>query len=125
MFVRGHSACSKRFSVLAEEKLNARKINSLLLDVETRWNSSFDLLERVLHFDEELMDMFHDESYSIPEKCMLTENEFENARACLSVLLPLKRITNLLQGTRRYRLKLRFITPSYFQCSGWSSSQYY
>lgn len=101
MYVRSHTNTTVRFSSLAKEK-DGNGASTLLLDVPTRWNSTFELLSRVLHFDDVLLEMYNDHTLNIPLECIFSREEFDTASAVLEVLSIFRHFSLLVQENTRF-----------------------
>ena len=105
-----HSAWHKLAVVKRSTEAGARMFDSLVLDVETRWDSELALLERLVYFDEELLALFRMADIEIPADMLLSEFEFDLAYAMTLVLGPFRVFTKYVQ--KREEVTLAYL-PHY------------
>jgi hypothetical protein len=67
------------------------------LDNDTRWDTDLDLLERVLHFDGEILALYAEEALEVPADCVLTREQFDLAYGMMRVLEPVREFTKWAQ----------------------------
>lgn len=100
VYVNGHRDTFNKFHFLAQnKKLNeegARMFDSLVIDVETRWDSELALLERLIYFDAEILALYNDESF--PPDMVFNRFEFDLAYAMTLVLQPFRIFTKRVQA---------------------------
>lgn len=101
ILINGHKDISSEFSRLAYLKRtaadNARKFEALIINNETRWDSELSMLERLVAFDPEIIQLYGNPHLGIAPECILTRFEFDLAFAMTMVLDPLRYFTKFVQ----------------------------
>lgn len=101
VFINNHRDVHSTFCALARNKRGnvegAKMYESLVLDVETRWDSELALLERLVYFDEEILTLFRDPQLQFPADMVLDEFGFDLAYAMTLVLNPFRVFTKFVQ----------------------------
>lgn len=69
----------------------------LILDNDTRWDTELMLLERVLYFDAELIQLYGEPELGIPPDCIFTREEFDLGFGMQLVLEPFRQFTKWAQ----------------------------
>jgi hypothetical protein len=114
VFVNGHRDAFREFSVRAQRKRQvedgARMYDALIIDVVTRWDSELALLERLVYFDAEILDIFTLPQLGIDDTMMLDRFEFDLAYGMTLVLEPFRVVTKFAQY--RDKVTLAYI-PGY------------
>jgi len=90
VYIRGHSNTYSKFSELAKEKSKQNSdfhFETLILDVVTRWDSTLNLLQRVVYFDSEILQLCSMEDCEIPKEYILGREQFDLARVMVDILV--------------------------------------
>jgi len=107
ILINGHGDLFAAFSARATAKKteeNARMYDSLVVDVETRWDSELALVERVVYFDSVFLEMYGIPQLGIPVECILDRFEFDLAYGMTLVLTPLRVFTKFVQNRNKVTL---------------------
>lgn len=108
MYVNGHRSPYQRFKELTALKraseAGCKAWDELVLDNDTRWDSELMLLERVVYFDAELLQLSRDDEYGVPRDCILTAAEFDLAYAMTIILDPFRKFTKFVQNRSKITL---------------------
>lgn len=108
VFINGHRATTQRFLELSELKrrteAGAKAWELLILDNDTRWDTDLMLLERVVYFDTELLDLYQDAALGIPHDIVLSREEFDLAVGMVKVLEPFREFTKFVQYREKVTL---------------------
>lgn len=78
-----------------QEKLDLPK-HKLLMDVPTRWNSSFDMCERYLEQQVAVYATLLEVKKSVKDIVTLSESDLQNIEEVIKILKPLKTVTTLM-----------------------------
>lgn len=101
VLINGHRDMFSAFATLAADKKasthGARMWETLVIDNDTRWDTDLMLLERVIYFDNEILDLFANEKLRFPRECVLEREEFDLAFAMVQVLNPIRKFTKFVQ----------------------------
>lgn len=101
ILINGHKDIHSEFSRLASLKRtvedNARKFEALIINNETRWDSELAMLERLVAFDPEVIQLYGNATLGIAPDCILTRFEFDLAFALTLVLAPFRYFTKFVQ----------------------------
>lgn len=101
VFVNGHRAPQQLFKQLTQRKRadeeGANAWEQLVLDNDTRWDTDLMLLERVIYFDTEILQLCQDRDAGLPRNCILERAEFDLAFSMTLVLGPFRKFTKWVQ----------------------------
>jgi hypothetical protein len=101
VFINGHRDTFSAFSLRAQAKKTTeegtRMYDALVVDVETRWDSELDLLQRLVYFDAEILALYGEPDLAIPGDLMLDRFEFDLAYGMTLVLEPFRILTKFVQ----------------------------
>lgn len=101
ILITGHKDISTEFARLAYLKRtnaeNGRMFEALIINNETRWDSELAMLERLVVFDPEIMQLYNNAQLGIDPECILTRFEFDLAFGMTLVLGPLRFFTKFVQ----------------------------
>jgi hypothetical protein len=99
--INGHRATFQVFSTLAKQKRaieeGARNFDALIVDVVTRWDSELALLERLVYFDTEILEMYGMPDLGLEPEMILNRFEFDLAFGMTLVLTPIRIFTKFVQ----------------------------
>lgn len=102
IFINGHKDTFYAFSELAKAKRGLadgnRQFQALVIDNDTRWDSKLGLLERLVYFDTEILQMGTNRALGIPPECLLNRLEFDIAHGMTLVLLPFRIFTKFFEN---------------------------
>jgi hypothetical protein len=102
ILINNHKAIFTAFSELAEAKKSTdegtRAFDALVLDNDTRWDSELALLERLVYFDREILQLIQNRALGIPAEVALDRFEFDLAFGMTLALAPLKFFTKFVQN---------------------------
>lgn len=105
VLIRGSSVVLSLFRVHANEKIATDdgqcKWKGLTMDVETRWDSTLSLLERVVFFDTSITALYRNPESSISPSCMLSSEEFDLVRCFIEVLKHFRTFVKLIEYRRK------------------------
>lgn len=108
VYINGHRETFDKIFFLAQnKKLNeqrARMFDSLVIDVETRWDSELALLERLVYFDAEILTLYAELDGDLPSDMVLDRFQFDLAFAMTLVLAPFRIFTKLVQARNKVTL---------------------
>jgi hypothetical protein len=108
VLINGHKGVYASFSVLAALKRSqdagARKFDALVMDCETRWDSELALIERVVYFDAEILQLYAIPQLGIDASCILSRYEFDLVFAITLVLEPFREFTKFSQNREKVTL---------------------
>ncbi len=101
ILINGHKKIYSEFSNLARVKRaagdGARKFEALIINNDTRWDSELAMLERLVAFDSEILELYRKPDLQISPDCILSRYEFDLAYAMTLVLIPFRRFTKFVQ----------------------------
>jgi len=101
ILINGHKVLFTEFSRLTQLKRanedNERKFDALIINNETRWDSELAMLERLVAFDAEILELYQNLDLGIADDCILTRFEFDLAYAMTRVLGPFRLFTKFVQ----------------------------
>jgi hypothetical protein len=80
---------------------------ALIEDVVTRWDSELALLERIVYFDREILQLSANPALAIPADLVLNRWQFDLAIAMTLVLDPLRRFTKFVQ--QKHKVTLAYV----------------
>ena len=103
VFIRGHSASIRKFNELSQKKRNSEKpsdekFETLILDNVTRWDSTLTLLQRVVYFDSEIIELCTMDGSEIPREYILARDQFDLAQVMVDILLHFRLFSKTLQS---------------------------
>lgn len=101
VFINNHRDVLAAFQEKAAAKRatveGTRHWEQLIIDNDTRWDTDLYLIERVVYFDAELMQLVSDETLGIPPDCIFSALEFDLAYSLTLVLDPFREFTKFVQ----------------------------
>lgn len=108
VFINGHRAALQLFKELTSRKRageeGAKAWQQLVLDNDTRWDTDLMLLERVVYFDTEILQLYQDAEIGLPRDCILERAEFDLALGVTLVLNPFRKFTKWVQNRNKVTL---------------------
>lgn len=99
-YVNSHKKVLTKFTELVQNKPSASsdRYQTLVEDVVTRWDSELAMLERVVHFDAEIIALCSDPEMGISPDMLLNEEELDLAFGMTLVLTHLRIFTKFVQN---------------------------
>lgn len=102
LYINGHKDVHAAFLTLARTKRanadGAKMYETLVEDVVTRWDSEYDMMDRINYFDYEILELERMPNIGIPDDLILDRFEFDLSYAMTKVLLPFKIFTKFVQS---------------------------
>lgn len=112
-YVKGSEGRMKKFKECIELIGGVETSAGLSLDVSTRWNSTYLMLQSALKYQRVFASLsFHDDNY----KVCPSEEEWKRAEKICAFLLPFYETTNLISGTSYPTSNLYFLQIWKIQC---------
>jgi hypothetical protein len=102
------SSCQRRERFEYHCRQQELPVLSMLLDVETRWNSAYVMLERALFLRKAVTAFISDEAEL--EDLYLTSAEWDQCSTLLKILFPFKQESTRIQRTKTHTIELVYWT---------------
>jgi hypothetical protein len=101
ILINNHRDTYNQFHRLALAKLDSeegqRNFTELVMDNDTRWNLDLKVLEHLVYFDVEILQLYAIRSLGIPADAVFTQDELDLARGMTLVLKPVRSFSLFVQ----------------------------
>jgi hypothetical protein len=108
VLINGHRDIRQAFSELAKTKRDTGEgqnmYDTLVIDQDTRWDSDINMMDRILYFDPEIMELYTTPGLGIQAECILTRQEFDLVFCMVKFLEPIRSFTKFVQYRNKVTL---------------------